>query len=113
MLKTTRKSPGVLMSSTPRARRRNERQRMRKAAAPIRTATCSISPPSAGDKSGAWICRTGDCSMTIIFLMLIAALVYAPHSGHAATADEIIKKANSLSGSQRRSFLEEGAKKEG
>ena len=50
--------------------------------------------------------------MTIIFLMLIAALVY-PHSGHAATADEIIKKAHSLSASQRRSFLEEGAKKEG
>jgi len=50
--------------------------------------------------------------MTIIFLMLIAALVYA-HSGHAATADEIIKKASSLSGSQRKSFLEEGAKKEG
>ena len=51
--------------------------------------------------------------MALIFLLLMAALVYAPHAGHAATADEIIKKAGSLSGSQRRSFLEEGAKREG
>jgi hypothetical protein len=51
--------------------------------------------------------------MALIFFLLMAALVYAPHGGHAATADEIIKKAGSLSRSQRRSFLEEGAKKEG
>jgi hypothetical protein len=43
--------------------------------------------------------------------MLIAALASAPLSVRAATADEIVKKAGSLSGSQRRSFLEEGAKK--
>src|ERR1043166_3204548 len=51
--------------------------------------------------------------MAIVLFMLIAALASSPLSVRAATADEIVKKAGSLSGSQRRSFLEEGAKKEG
>ena len=49
----------------------------------------------------------------MIFLILIAVLILAPDASHAATADEVLKKAAALSGPQRKAFLEEGAKKEG
>jgi hypothetical protein len=49
--------------------------------------------------------------MPIVLFMLIAALASAPLSVRAATADEIVKKAGTLSGSQRRSFLRKEPKK--
>jgi ABC-type Fe3+ transport system substrate-binding protein len=48
----------------------------------------------------------------IVFSILFAAS-FLPCVSHAATTDEIIKKAAALTGPQRKSFLEEGAKKEG
>jgi len=48
----------------------------------------------------------------IIFSVLFAVL-FSQHAANAATPEEIIKKAASLSGVQRKTFLEEGAKKEG
>jgi len=48
----------------------------------------------------------------ILAILLTGTLVY-PRDGHAASADDVIKKAAGLSAAQRKTFLEEGAKKEG
>jgi iron(III) transport system substrate-binding protein len=45
-----------------------------------------------------------------IFIVCFASLCSS--AGHAASADEVVKKAAGLSGAQRKAFLEEGAKKE-
>ena len=49
----------------------------------------------------------------ILSFLVAAATIFSPHLGRTATTDEVIKKAASLTGPQRKSFLEEGAKKEG
>jgi iron(III) transport system substrate-binding protein len=52
--------------------------------------------------------------LTIILSLLLACIagISAP-PGFSATSDEIVKKASGLSAAERKSFLEEGAKKEG
>jgi iron(III) transport system substrate-binding protein len=49
----------------------------------------------------------------IFFILIIASLILSSRAGVAASADEVAKKTAALSGTQRRAFLEEGAKKEG
>lgn len=44
---------------------------------------------------------------------IFCSVIFAPRGSDAATAAEVVKKATSLSGPQRKAFLEEGAKKEG
>jgi len=53
--------------------------------------------------------------MPKIFPLLVAAwlLLWPWRSGSAATVEEVVKKATALSGAERKTFLEEGAKKEG
>jgi len=51
--------------------------------------------------------------LTFILSVLLAWGVVCPRDGLAASADEIIKKSGGLTGAQRKSFLEDGAKKEG
>jgi iron(III) transport system substrate-binding protein len=52
--------------------------------------------------------------LEIIFsLLVVTAAIFSPCTSRAATPDEVIKKAASLTGPQRKAFLEEGAKKEG
>src|SRR5262249_32004905 len=50
---------------------------------------------------------------TLILTVLISWLFIAPPASPAATSDEIIKKAAALSAAQRKTFLEEGARREG
>ncbi|HSQ14156.1 MAG TPA: extracellular solute-binding protein [Candidatus Deferrimicrobium sp.] len=50
----------------------------------------------------------------IIYFLLIGGLIVGPGSGaSAASIDEVVKKASALSGAERKTFLEAGAKKEG
>ena len=49
----------------------------------------------------------------IILSLLICYFATFPRTVFAASADEVIKKAGALSAVQRKTFLEEGAKKEG
>src|SRR4029077_7125141 len=49
----------------------------------------------------------------IILCLLVCYFAVFPRTGFSATADEVIKKAGALSAVQRKTFLEEGAKKEG
>src|ERR1051325_4459857 len=50
----------------------------------------------------------------IVFFVLLACFgALSPRITNAETVAEVIKKAASLSGAQRKAFLEEGAKKEG
>src|ERR1043166_145206 len=51
--------------------------------------------------------------MFTFLLTLIFLLGFFPRTGLAATSEEVIKKARGLSAAERKSFLEEGAKKEG
>jgi len=51
--------------------------------------------------------------MHFILSFLLAAAFFCPRAAAAASADDIIKKAADLSPAQRKTFLEEGAKKEG
>jgi iron(III) transport system substrate-binding protein len=51
--------------------------------------------------------------LTFILSILFAGAFVCPRELRAASADEVIKKAAGLAGAQRKSFLEEGAKKEG
>src|SRR5262249_26723251 len=48
-----------------------------------------------------------------ILALLVCIAALAPRAGFAATPGEIIKKSSALSSSERKTFLEEGAKKEG
>lgn len=51
--------------------------------------------------------------LTLLISIFIVCFVSSCSSaGHAASADEVVKKAAGLSGAQRKAFLEEGAKKE-
>jgi len=50
---------------------------------------------------------------SILNFLLAWVVVFSPRVGGAATSDEVVRKAAGLSGAQRKSFLEEGAKKEG
>jgi len=49
----------------------------------------------------------------IVSLLILCSLIFSQRAGEAATADEVVKRAASLAGAQRKAFLEEGAKKEG
>jgi len=52
--------------------------------------------------------------LTLIIATFIGCFIgFSSSAGHAASADEVVKKAAGLSGAQRKAFLEEGAKKEG
>ena len=52
--------------------------------------------------------------MLIFFItLLISCITICPRAAAAANADEVIKKAGILPATQRKTFLEEGAKKEG
>jgi len=51
--------------------------------------------------------------LAFILSILLAGVFVCPRELHAASADEVIKKAAGLSAAQRKTFLEEGAKKEG
>lgn len=48
----------------------------------------------------------------IISIFIVCFVSFCSSAGHAASADEVVKKAAGLSGAQRKAFLEEGAKKE-
>jgi iron(III) transport system substrate-binding protein len=52
--------------------------------------------------------------MSIVFRFLVVAWLFLLpcRSGSAATVEEVVKKASALTGAARRTFLEEGAKKE-
>jgi len=50
----------------------------------------------------------------VFYFLVVAWLLFVPwRSGSAASVEEVVKKASGLSGSERKAFLEEGAKKEG
>ena len=50
----------------------------------------------------------------IFHFLVVAWLLLSPwRSGSAATVEEVVKKAAALTGAERKTFLEEGAKKEG
>jgi iron(III) transport system substrate-binding protein len=49
---------------------------------------------------------------TLIFSLLLSWFAVVPRAGMAATTEEVIKKTAALSGAERKTFLEEGAKKE-
>ena len=70
--------------------------------------------PSVGATSAAWIFSHGSKVMFtfIVSILIFYSLIFSPRAGEAAMADEVVKKAASLSGAQRKAFLEEGAKKE-
>ena len=51
--------------------------------------------------------------LPLILGILVCCFAIFPRSAIAAGADEVIKKAGALSAAQRKTFLEEGAKKEG
>jgi len=70
--------------------------------------------PSVGATSAAWIFSHGSKVMFtfIVSILIFYSLIFSPRDGEAAMADEVVKKAASLSGAQRKAFLEEGAKKE-
>jgi hypothetical protein len=48
----------------------------------------------------------------IRFLVVVWLLLSPWRSGSAATVEEVVKKASALTGAERKTFLEEGAKKE-
>lgn len=50
--------------------------------------------------------------LALVLSLLFACLAISTRDGLAASAEEVIKKAANLTGAQRKSFLEEGAKKE-
>src|SRR4026208_224378 len=50
----------------------------------------------------------------IIHFLVVVWLLLSPWcSGSAATVEEVVKKASALTGAERKTFLEQGAKKEG
>jgi iron(III) transport system substrate-binding protein len=53
-----------------------------------------------------------ECSKRRLLVFLAIAVCY-PWSSHAASVEEVIKAIKPLSGTQRKTFLEEGARKEG